>query len=135
VYNVSMKTVGFSGESLILWHQKFHVHPIFNPGYARENLVSLAETVVMMALYASIAILALHWTVVLGYIAPQTIPWMLIEGATKILLYRLPAKLINDRFGIFLALVTTIFAARLTRRSFELVKADLHPKKTKNFKH
>jgi hypothetical protein len=126
-----MKAVGFSDESLIFKHHQFRAHPIFNPDFARENLVSLAETVVMLAFYASIVILLLHWAVVLGYFKTQTITWAVIEGATKFLLYKIPENLQTDRFSIFLAIITTVFAARLARHAFELVKADLHPKKSK----
>ena len=129
-----MRTVGNTGASSISLHKNDHVHPIFDPTYARENLVSLAQTLVMGFMYFSIFALLLHWFVMEGYIETQTIPWALIEGSTDYLLYRLPENLIYDKLSIALAIITTIVAARLVRRSFEILKADIQPGKKKKIK-
>jgi hypothetical protein len=122
-----MGTVGSQSEALLSWHRQSHTHPIFNPDYAKENLVSLAETLAMLYLYFAIFTLTLHYFVVSGLIETQTIPWMIIEASTRNLLNRIPAELVTNKFSIALAIITTIVAAKLTRNSFEIVKASLHP--------
>lgn len=123
-----MGTVGSQSEALLTLHRRAHIHPIFNPAYAKENLVSLAETLVMLYFYFAILTLVLHYFVISGYIHTQTIPWLLIELSTANLLNRIPAELVVNKLAVALAVITTIVAAKLTKNSFEIIKADLHPK-------
>jgi hypothetical protein len=123
-----MKKVGLSGESLITWHSEMHGHPIFDPEFAKENLVSLAETVVLLYFGFVSFILFMHYFVLLGYISEQTIPWLIIESNARALMGNYPPGIADDKMAVFVAIVTTIVAIKLVRRAFSLVKADLHPK-------
>jgi hypothetical protein len=122
-----MKKVGLSGESLISWHREIHVHPIFDPAYAKENLVSLAETLVTLYFGFVTFVLLMHYFVLMGYIQTQTIPWLVIEMNASALMGNYPPGIATDKFAVFVALITTIMALKLVRRAFALLKAELHP--------
>jgi len=125
--------MGKVGEStaLISWHKGFRVHPIDDPRYARENLVSLAETMVMLYFYYVILILVLHFLAISGVIEAETLPWLIIETNAANILSHIPREMSEDRLNILVAILTTIVAARSVRYSFDILKADMHPGKRK----
>lgn len=126
-----MKTVGFQSDFVILWHKHFMTHPVFDPKYARENIVSLVETLVMLFLYLSLLVLFLHWLVVLGFFIKGNIPWGMIEASTRILPFRPKTPFYNNPFGIFVSIVVTVGVIQVIKHSFELIKAEMHPKRNR----
>lgn len=116
---------------MILWHKHFRNHPIANPTYAKENLVSLAETILILFLYFSAAVLFFHWLVILGFFVRGNIPWGIIEGSAHIIPFKPKFAIYDEPFEIFIAIVTTIVSIKIIKNSFELMKAAMHPKRAR----
>lgn len=124
-----MKKDIFRSESLLSWHREMKSHPLFKPENAKENLVSLAETIVLLYLAIVTIVLTLHFFVLSGYFKPQTLPLFLSEGAARILMGKILGPKFNIRAVVFLAIITTIVLARVAHYSFDLIKADFHSKR------
>jgi len=107
------------------WHRKYHSHPIFNPEYARENLVSLVETLVMFYIYSLIISLVIFLFATIGFVETDS---MLVLYAHQ--LYG-PFIVQTGENSVAVCLITILIysvIALIIRESFEVYKATQHPK-------
>lgn len=125
--------LGTNFVNVLAWHKKSDTHPIFNAEYTRENLVSFAETSVMLFEYLVLGFLALHFANTLGFLEEETLAWFVVENSAKVLYFGLPLSVFESPYwaaGFFLMTLIMVFVLRL---AFDVLKANLHPNFKKDF--
>jgi len=121
-----MQTLGLHFGRLLSWHRKEKIHPVFNPDFAKENLVSLAETFVVLYLYLINGILALHLAVTLGFFETETLLWLIIELNARTLYFGLPEAYFQSVYVTAGILSFTIVSTVLIHLSLDVLRANLH---------
>lgn len=111
---------------LLSWHRKEKIHPLFDPDFAKENLVSLAETFVVLFLYLVNGILALHLAVTLGLFETETLLWLIIELNARTLYFGLPEAYFQSVYVAAGILAFTIVSTALIHLSLDVLRASLH---------
>jgi hypothetical protein len=122
-----MKTLGRKYKSILIWHNRTQSHPIFDPSYARENLVSLGQGLLMLSLYFAFSILLMHFLRTLNVWDAENLSGYLIEVATKFLYFGLPAHLFPNPYVAAAFVGGTLLAAVAVHLSLDILKANLHP--------
>jgi hypothetical protein len=122
-----MKVVGSQSRQILSWHRTVHWHPIFNPQYARENLISLVETFAMLFLYTATLIYLLHLLALLGIFEQETLVWLIIETNAQGLMFGAPNYVFESREYIVGVIIASVVVAYLVRRAFSVAKANNHP--------
>ncbi len=128
-----MATLGTGFVNILAWHKKSDTHPIFSAEYFRENLVSFAETIVMLAAYFVLGVLALHFAYILDLLEAETLLWLFVENGARFLYLGLPLFVFESPYwaiGFFLVTVVMIFVLHF---AFDVLKAKLHPNFKKEF--
>ena len=118
--------MGLHFGQLLSWHRKEKIHPIFNPDFAKENLVSLAETFVVLYLYLINGILALHLAVTLGLFETETLLWLIIELNARTLYFGLPEAYFQSVYVAAGMLAFTVVSTVLIHLSLDVLRANLH---------
>lgn len=114
-----------SWSELLKWHQSQHNHPIFNPLYARENLISLAETAFVLWFCIFCFGLFINGLLSFGLLKEDT---MLVMISENILRY-FYLNIFSSNFAnllINLVVYTVVFLS--IRNIIEIYKALEHPK-------
>lgn len=111
--------------NLLVWHRTMHRHPIFDPDYARENLVSFGQTV-----------LALGYFFVLGsFLIELLYNYHLLDNES--ILYAIFSSSINnflfsfnnsEMFNTITTIIIYLMLGLIGRELIEIYKASLHPK-------
>lgn len=114
-----------SWRELLRWHKSEHHHPIFDPNFARENLISMAETI--FAVWVSIFMLGLLirglWS--FNIIEADSLLTMISDAIIKSFFLEL---FTSDVANFALTLIIYSFLFFIMREGAEIYKALEHPK-------
>jgi hypothetical protein len=122
-----MKKVGIQNGQLLIWHRTERQHPIFSVKYARENLVSLIESLFMLYMYLVLSVLLLHLSNLYGFLESETLTWLIVESTARNLMLEAPDAIFFDRSYVVFSISVVILAMFIVRVSFNIAKARLHP--------
>ncbi|MDD3480709.1 MAG: hypothetical protein PHW75_00565 [Patescibacteria group bacterium] len=113
------------------WHRTKKRHPVFDPKYAQENLLSLFGFLFMTLLYLVSTILFLHLLVLGGVVETETILWLMIESGTRIILVGFPEQMIAGTLFSGLSFTSSLILIFFARLIIGLYQAKLHPESEK----
>lgn len=133
LFNIVMATTGTNFVNILSWHKKSDSHPLFSVEYARENLASLAETLVMLASYLVLGVLVLHFAYTIGLLETETLLWLFVQNWTRALYFGLPPSVLGNPYWAAGFILVTFMMVFVLHLAFDVLKANLHPNFKKEF--
>lgn len=114
-------------KQLLAWHKKEKIHLLFDPTNARENLISLVESLAVFVFYFVIVIMILHLLILNGLFETETLSWLIVESLFGKLMKGVPASLIENKLFVSMTIIITLGILYIVRLAFNITKARMHP--------